>query len=322
MSMNAANASAPETPGVDAAFWAVRLAADDAGAPERAEAAAWVADDPRRAGQLLRAQAVLHLATTAAKLSEAAPIVAPKHQARLSRRQMIGAGTLMAASFALALLLPQSGQVSTDVGEIRQLPLADGSTVALNTASRLRVRYADDVRRLDLPAGEALFRVAPAASRPFVVTAGTVTVTAIGTIFAVRHQQGGIEVLVTEGIVEVRQRGVQPVRLAAGQRGRFGTSAEPIVAAVPPEEAARSLAWRDGRLEFNGEPMADAIGQVNRHNRRTIRLADPALGREPVFGAFRTDDPAGFARAVAASLGQPVAESPREILIGNEAAAG
>ncbi len=323
-----ADASGPEP---DAAWWAVRLAAEGTDPALRQAAEAWLASAPRRAGQLLRAQAALHAATCPhaepAQDADAAPDQpeAPPgaRAAPWSRRRAIGGGALLAAGLAMAaVLLPRQGRVETDIGEIRRLPLDDGSTVALNTRTSLRVAFAERERRIVLARGEALFRVATAADRPFVVTAGTVTVTAIGTIFAVRLLAPGVEVIVTEGRVEVRDPARSPVRMGAGTRGVFGLATEPEVGAMAPEAAARALAWRDGRLEFDGEPVAEAIAEVNRHNRRIIRLTDPALGREPVYGAFRTDDPAGFARAIAATLGAEVEEGPREIRIGAAEAPG
>jgi transmembrane sensor len=60
----------------------------------------------------------------------------------------------------------------------------------------------------------------------------------------------------------------------------------------------RELAWSSGRFELDGDTLASAISEeMNRHNQRQIQLADPVLGREKLYGAFRFDDPDGFARA-------------------------
>lgn len=304
--------SAPEA---DAAFWAVRLDASARDPAVQAGAEAWLAADPRRAGELLRAQAVLQVMTGRALRQAPQPARAP---AAFPRRRLLRAGGLLAASVALGVaLLPRSGRIATEVGEIRQVPLADGSTASLNTATTAQLQFSGRERRIDLPRGEALFRVAKAAGRPFVVVAGAVRVIALGTVFAVRHRSPGVEVLVVEGRVEVQDSDRLPVTLAAGERGLFGTEREAEVAPVAPEAAARALAWRDGRLEFGGETAAEAIAEVNRHNRRQIRLLDGARAAEPVFGAFRTDDPAGFARALGTMLDLPVDERPREILVGS-----
>lgn len=313
--MQPANASAPDE---DAAFWAVRLAAAGDDPAVRAGAQRWLAAGPGRAGELLRAQAVLQLTIgdTAAEPAASAPV---------SRRQLLwGSGALAAGLAAGLLAWDRRGEVRTDVGEIRQLPLPDGSSVALNTASAVRVRFDSRERRLLLAAGEALFHVARAADRPFVVIAGQVVITAVGTILAVRRDAAAVVVLVTEGLVDVADGPLPPVRLRAGQQGRFAgpdssdalARPAPVIASVTPDTAARQLAWRDGRLEFAGETAGEAIAMANRYSRRPIHLADPALATLPVHGAFRIDDVPGLARTLAAALGQPLREQPDRLVIG------
>jgi transmembrane sensor len=56
-------------------------------------------------------------------------------------------------------------------------------------------------------------------------------------------------------------------------------------------------------VDFAGEPLATAVAQVNRHNRRQIVVDDPDLASRPVVGLFRANDPNNFAATVAAALG-------------------
>ena len=99
-----------------------------------------------------------------------------------------------------------AGRESTQVGEVRRLTLDDGSALALNTSSVLQVKFAADERRIVLRQGEASFQVAHDEDRPFVVQAGDVSVRAVGTAFSVRMRQQELEVVVTEGVVEVLVR--------------------------------------------------------------------------------------------------------------------
>lgn len=303
-------------PPMDAAAWAARLdrTPDDPGVSAALDA--WLAADPRHAGALLRAQAMLALVCDSAPPAgvRAAP------PARIDRRHLLlgaiaasGAGLLAVPPLARHL---RDERIATDIGEIRQLPMADGSTTVLNTATRIDLRLDPERRRVALRRGEALFRVARDPARPFVVEAGDVRVTAIGTAFRVRREAAGVDVLVLEGVVEVVDAGRPRVRLLAGEGGLFGGETPARVERLGSAEVARAVAWRDGRLEFDGEPLADAIAQMNRHNRRQLRLADTTHAREPLHGAFRTDDPSGFAYAIGRSLDLPVAEGPREIVLG------
>jgi len=308
-----------------AARWAARIDA----APEDetdAELAAWLGADRRHAGALLRARAALAMfappvsaapATgTVHPLAQPAPAATPlvgtpqndRPRRRLHRRVAAGlAGGAIAAALALALLLPRGGMaVETGVGEVRRLALADGSSLAVDARSSLTVRVGTSGRRqIAMDGGRALFRVTHDAARPFEVTAGAVTITDLGTVFEVIEDaaSGTVDVMVSEGSVSVAgPHGV--TRLVAGQRARFGASAGAArVVAVDPAALSRTTAWTEGKLELDGEPLSAAIAEMNRHNTLQIRLASPMLADEPLYGAFRLNDPTAFADAVAASVG-------------------
>ncbi len=93
--------------------------------------------------------------------------------------------------------------LSTKIGEKIHHNLPDGSSLWLNSSSTVQVNYSDNFRRINLLTGEAHFEVAKDATRPFEVYAGDRLVRAIGTAFTVHKLAGRIEVLVTEGTVEL-----------------------------------------------------------------------------------------------------------------------
>jgi len=307
-----------------AARWAARIDATPEDETD-AELAAWLGADRRHAGALLRARAALAMfappvsaapATgTVHSLAQPAPAATPpagalqndRPRRRLHRRVAAGlAGGAIAAALALALL-PRGGMaVETGVGEVRRLALADGSSLAVDARSALTVRVGTSGRRqIAMDGGRALFRVTHDAARPFEVTAGAVTITDLGTVFEVIEDaaSGVVDVMVSEGSVSVAgPHGV--TRLVAGQRARFGPSAgDARVVAVDPAALSRTTAWTEGKLELDGEPLSAAIAEMNRHNTLQIRLASPVLADEPLYGAFRLNDPTAFADAVAASVG-------------------
>ncbi|MBB3953811.1 FecR domain-containing protein [Novosphingobium sediminicola] len=262
---------------------------------QRAQFEAWLDEHPRHSGALLRAQAVLHLATAAAP---AAQETSPLRRWRLAA----GALGLLAASLVAWLAIDPGAQTyATTQGELRRLALADGSALTLDAASKLRVDLDEDTRKVSLSQGRALFRVAHNAARPFSVQAGDVTITDIGTVFSVSTQGDTVNVLVSEGEVEVRRGGVL-LRLTAGQGVRLGKDGAPVRMGLAAPALERALAWTSGRIDLDGETLASALAEFNQHNRVSIRLANPALGREKFYGAFRLDDPEGFARAAALGL--------------------
>jgi transmembrane sensor len=92
---------------------------------------------------------------------------------------------------------------STDVAEQRSVRLSDGSTVELNSRSRIRVRFSEHEREVDLLEGQVLFHVAKDRTRPFVVHSGKARVQAVGTQFDMYRKQNGTVVTVLEGRVAV-----------------------------------------------------------------------------------------------------------------------
>jgi transmembrane sensor len=172
-------------------------------------------------------------------------------------------------------------------------------------------------RDIRLVQGEALFEVAHDKSRPFVVQAHETGVRAVGTAFAVRLEGTQVDVTVTEGVVEVAQLkslsavvsrampaapegGVQ--RVIAHERAIIAPAGPPVVEPMAPAEAQRRLAWKDGMVSFEGEPLRMAVAEFNRHNRRQIVIDDPSLASVPVVGVFRTTDIEGFIAAAAVAL--------------------
>lgn len=291
-----------------AARWAILR--DGRALTDREQAAldTWLNADPRRAGALFRAEAVLAYVGQEPEAAVIAP-VADAPRPRHTRRRILAAGGLGVAAaltgvFAVTLSSARESY-STAVGEIRRIPLADGSTATVNTDSLITVSLQAQRREIQLSTGEAWFQVAHDVQRPFVVEAGDVRVRAVGTAFSVRRHADGIDVLVTEGAVEVWRLGDRrrPVMVRAGQRSFVAgdTSAVAAVAAAP--EIERALAWRSGELALNGEPLSYAVDELNRYNRRKIVIVDPMIGRTPIVGYFRADDPAAFADAVTAIAG-------------------
>jgi transmembrane sensor len=248
--------------------------------------------------------------------------VARTRNAGLVKRRtfLMGGGGLLAASLVGILVRSQSSTVfRTGLGEVRQVPLADGSSTAINTASEIEITLSKGRRDVRLAKGEAWFKVAKDAARPFVVEAGGVRVRAVGTAFSVRRRDEGADVLVTEGVVEAwAGENARPLlRLTAGQRAYIGDDSEVRLEPDTPSVVDRTLAWRQGSIDLDGDTLASAVNEFNRYNRRKLVLVDTGLASRQFDGTFRTDDPEAFAGAVGAIFGVPIDLSDeRDIRIG------
>lgn len=293
--------------------WVARMDREGHDPAVRAELKAWLAGDDRRRGAYFRAKAAWTMLDRASVFGAGQPQsyeVAAAGGGWFSRRRVIWGGGAAAAAAAAALVvgLPSMDflatpdqKIQTAIGEIRRVPLSDGSLAAVNTQTSLDVTMKPEVRRIALKDGEAWFQVAKDSDRPFVVEVDNVRVRAVGTAFSVRRIKGGVDVQVTEGVVELWRVGDEANvrRVDAGMRAFVAPDKAVVSVAAASQEIEKALAWRTGQLVFDGDTVADAVAEFNRYNVRKIELSDAALGGKKMFGRFRTNEPDAFARAVA-----------------------
>jgi transmembrane sensor len=295
----------------EAARWAVRIAEGPLPAQEQGELDAWLAASPRHQGALVRARAMWMDLDRFAAMSGGGKPRFPHPPKRVERRLTLavaGIAVFMMIAAGAWLVQRASGDVyESEVGELRQVKLNDGSSMLLNTATKAVVEFDEAQREVHLTRGEAIFEVAKDPSRPFVVRAGEVTIRAVGTAFAVRRGET-LDVTVTEGVVEIVRNEGTPAetvqRVAANQRAVLASTLPAIeVAAIDAAEANRRLAWRGGMIAFDGESLSDAVAEINRHSHRQIVVDDPELAASPVVGIFRATDVDTFVAAAEAALG-------------------
>lgn len=209
----------------------------------------------------------------------------------------------------LSELNPDSQVFATAKGNQQTVTLPDGSVVRLNTDTRLKLDFTEQARRVRLVRGEAHFAVAHNPERPFIVHVADGSVRAVGTAFNVRYQRETVDVIVTEGTVEVASNIVpaieaiktdavdaavaqQAVKVAvtAGHEVSFDEEAIRAVASVAPASIDRKLAWHNGMLLFDGDPLVDAIAEVSRYTDTKIIIANAELKQLRVGGYFKVGE--------------------------------
>ncbi|MDT9600663.1 FecR family protein [Sphingosinicella rhizophila] len=326
-----------------AAGWFDRLRADGLGDQERLQFESWRSADPAHALAFAEVEAAHG---TAAALADSNEMLALRHetlsrlvmkQPATRRRGAIAAGFAAVLALGLGWVTWPSGQGSTPpaelaanspgvyetaVGDRLSARLDDGSTIILNTGSRVRVAYGAAERRLVLEKGQALFEVAKGRKRPFIVQAGDQIVTAHGTAFDVRlegptaNPGARVKVALIEGSVTVANR-AQPrarptplrpneILVAAGAQMRVSYFAE----------AEQVTSWRDGLVIFEDESLAEAVAEMNRYVRQPIVLGDEKVGAVRISGAFRTGESQAFVEALQMSFPVRVAQhSPERIVL-------
>jgi len=296
----------------EAAIWTWRLDSGPLTTAEQGELDAWLREDYRHRHALEE----LHLTWSVLdRLSERPPDENLPALARPERRIFRGrkkhweaaaAAMLVIALGAALWVLRRPGMqiMSTAVGQHRRIALADGSQLTLNTDTLLAVKLTPERRDVYLRRGEAHFDVVHAAARPFYVHVGDAVIRDVGTQFEVRlHSDRDIDILVDEGRVEVRGPvAADWVRaLSAGEQLSINGPHLKVMS-VSPRQVADELAWREGALVFDGEPLSQALAEVGRYTRTRIVLRGPKVASLPISGRFRTDDVQGFFRALQAAM--------------------
>lgn len=219
----------------------------------------------------------------------------------------------------LAYLTPDQ-VYSTDIGANKTIELPDGSVVRLNTNSAVDIHYTGAERNITLQRGEAYFEVAKDARRPFTVSVGNGKVKAVGTAFNIHFDDDFVDVIVTEGVVEVEtaSREMQQgsvhsaianntslgtrTSLQANQIIRFGASSTEI-AEIDPRQIDQELAWQRGMLIFDGHSLEEVVEEITRYTNTRIIIKDPDISTMRIGGYFKTGEIESMLEALESSFG-------------------
>lgn len=209
-----------------AAYWVVRLNADDCTPEDRYAFDAWRREDPAHKAafeKIKRGNDYLDRFMGAPEFQDRIELARQRTRPPVLRRhstRRIGAAAacllIVAASIAFtpwlgrernggpAVMAEAAEIYETRIGERSTVTLSDGTVATINTNSRIEVSYTDEVREIALKRGQGFFDVAKDIDRPFVVVAGKKRVMALGTVFDVRFDdENEVQVTLVEGRVQV-----------------------------------------------------------------------------------------------------------------------
>lgn len=173
----------------------------------------------------------------------------------------------------------QTGIVNTELkikatvpGQKSTIYLADGSKVILNSMSELAYpgTFGPDTRKITLK-GEAFFEVAKDPARPFIVTTGNISTTALGTSFNIRAYANDkdVQVALVEGKVSVKAADPsiadalrEKVILLPGEAAYY-TGGSGILEKGN-FDARKTLSWKDRILYFDQTELGEAFNTLER----------------------------------------------------------
>ncbi len=179
----------------------------------------------------------------------------------------------------------------------RPITLDDGSLLVLNSNALVDVAYSRARRSLNVQRGEAYFEVKHNPKRPFVVEAGGIRVTAVGTAFNVHRESDKVTVTVTDGRVIVAE-GDLPSEATANVRtnqlllgvGQRATLPLPPAASISLVSALSARhEWESGRADFINSPLSEVLPIVNRYASSKLVIDDPRVADLTYSGTIFRD---------------------------------
>lgn len=162
-------------------------------------------------------------------------------------------------------------------GAVRELTLSDGTVVVLNAGSKISypVSFYGSERKVKLT-GEAFFNVAKDIAHPFVVTAGDMVATVLGTQFDINSwKEDNVMLTLVSGLVKVSDRrdNGRMAMVWPGQRATLGVGDNITTAEA---DTTLALKWKNGLFAFANTKITDAIDEINRWYGVSIQI-DSAL---------------------------------------------
>lgn len=310
---------AAQSPVQGAAYWLATLSDESCSDAERQQFSEWLRASTRNVEEFLRLSTLARAASKHGALwpdrtvesliaearssSNVAALESNRASDETPRARPV-VSWLMAASIAVlaigAAFVASSARwkawvagpaYQTALGEQRSIKLEDGSVVELNTRSLLHTQFSRKLRAVELLEGEAIFRVAKDAQRPFRVRTGSTDIVAVGTAFNVNTHDARTVVTVLEGRVRV-DTGSAPIMLDVGEQ-LIVAPAQPIVRLSLPD-TERVTSWTQRRLIFDEISINDAAAEFARYSPRQIRVDDASIATRKVSGVFDATDPASL----------------------------
>ncbi|MCK9504841.1 MAG: FecR domain-containing protein [Porticoccaceae bacterium] len=284
-----------------AAEWFATLSDDDITEQDQTRWRAWInqSTEHQQAWHYVeRVGQRFQLAQQSAGTEGVGRILNSSRAERISRRKALGGGLACMAALISWRYTPLSAVTQqvvdswtadhhTATGETRQLTLADGGQLWLNTATAVDVNYNDSVRQISLRTGEVLIQTGKdSLNRPFVVNTRQGQLRALGTRFSVWQGEGSTLLTVYEGAVEIKTIEGRSRTLQAGEQALFSTSGIGQV-----EKAQRSRAtWSQGLIVADNIPLRELVAELGRYRHGYLGV-DPSVAGLKVMGTYPADKP-------------------------------
>lgn len=190
----------------------------------------------------------------------------------------------------------------THIGQRRNITLADGSRVVLNTDTAINIRFTANECRLQLVRGEILVTTnqdSASVVRPFIIETAQSELRPLGTRFTIHQQTMSNRLSVFEGAVEIRLRQDINYRHIVQVGEQVDFSNQGIHEIHPADDT--STAWSNGMIIASSMRLADFLAELDRHRPGKLNC-DPAVADLRVSGTYPLTDPEDILDALQTTL--------------------
>jgi transmembrane sensor len=279
-----------------AAQWLALLESGDATDDDHARLQHWRSSDSRHENAWQKIQLLRQRFCAVPAALAMATLDRPDLARRAALKGALGLAALVPAAWLISRQLPMNAwraDLHTSIGEHQRLPLADGSSLQLNTASAVNIDL--PARQLTLVRGEIALNVPQTSSLTINAPYGRIIVSR--SEVCVRLNERDCNVSVVSGTVQLQPLHGPALVLNQGQQVNLQASGAGSVTAFD----ALMPGWRDGVLMAQNQPLGDFLRELSRYRSGLLRW-DPALEALRITGSFRLDNTDQVLALLTASL--------------------
>jgi transmembrane sensor len=292
------SSAAPDTRHVvrAAAQWLALLESGGATEQDRANLQRWRDTSASHEHAWQKAQALRQRFTDLPSALALSTLDRPDPGRRLVLKRALGAAALVPAAWLISRQLPLEvwrADLHTATGERKQVQLADGSSLQLNTASAIDVDMPS--RQVKLVEGEMSLKVASISPLTIQTRFGQVVVSQ--SEVCVHQDNRGCQVSVFNGAVQLQPLQGSALTLRAGQQVKLQAAGAGAVQTFDVLQPG----WREGVLMANNQPLGDFLRELDTYRPGVLRW-EPELETLRVTGSFRLDDTDRILALLSASL--------------------
>ena len=199
---------------------------------------------------------------------------------------------------------------STEAGEQQTIKLDDGTSIVLNTESRLVVNSNAGGSNVFLEEGEAYFDLTEASADPLRVFAGRQMIEAQGQLSLMRHDTDSLEVLVRQGqarrfylpepvdplmsadnVGDILQQTYTEYLIEPGMQVTLLPSlpVDSPASWLEPDQINAELAWTSGMIPFRNQSVEDVFAALERYTGLRVDAVD-TVRDIPIEGYYQVGD--------------------------------